>query len=85
MKFCPYCGAVDGTPHDRDCLVAISGRAARDLIHRAIGHLRRAEGHARLGKWAKMHGAISDANVAEHEAREVADESRLEEEEASRG
>ncbi len=77
MKFCRHCRVLDGTPHDRGCPVAESGRTAKALLRRAIGHLRCAEGYARLGQWAAMHGAISQANAAEHEAREVADEARL--------
>ena len=84
MKTCGDCGVVDGTPHDRACSVAASGRTAKELLRRAIGHLRFAEVYARLGQWPAMHGAISRANAAERDAREVADEARLEAEDRGR-
>jgi hypothetical protein len=74
VKLCAHCGVVDGTPHDRACPVAESGRVAKALLRRAIGHLRCAEGYARLGQWAAMRGAISQAAAAEREACDVADE-----------
>ena len=74
LSACRHCGAVEGTPHDRTCLTAEAGRTARSLLHRARGHLRRAEGFAVLGLWAKMRGAITDANQSEGEARDVSAE-----------
>ncbi len=78
MKTCPHCKVIDGTPHDLACSTSESGRTAKALLRRAIGHLRCAEGHARKGEWGAMYGAITRANAAEKEAREVAAEAELE-------
>lgn len=76
MMKCGDCGAIEGTPHDLNCPVRASGKTAKALLRRAIGHLRRAEGLALLGSWEKMQGAVTDAHIAMAEAREVADEAR---------